>query len=234
MANDSRKRILIVDDEPKLVRLLKVNLESLGFEVSGVLNAKDGLAAVQMDPPDLILLDIALPDGDGFELCSTIREFSDVLIIMLTAKSREADKLLGFRCGADDYITKPFSTVELLARVQAVLKRRSPEQWDDEAQISCSDVLINLVQRRVFKGDREIRLTSTEYSLLRELALNSGKVLLHAELLSRVWGTEYQNELEYLRAYTRHLRRKIEDDPGNPVLIRSVPGVGYCLSTGQE
>jgi len=226
-------KVLVIDDEPRLVRLLKANLESSGYRVASALNAHDGIEAVGEESPDLVLLDVALPDGDGFSVCRRIREFSDVPIIMLTARSREGDKLEGFHSGADDYVTKPFSSPELMARVKAVMKRRGAKDKQEKTEVSVGDIHINFVQRRVHKGGHEIRLTNIEYSLLHELAINSGKVLLHSELLSRVWGTEYKDELEYLRAYIRHLRRKIEDDPGNPTIIKSVPGIGYTFATDE-
>jgi two-component system, OmpR family, KDP operon response regulator KdpE len=227
-------KILVVDDEPKIVRLLRANLESVGFPVLTAMTVADAMTAIEMESPDLVILDVMLPDGDGFTLCRHIREFSDVPVIMLTAKAREGEKLEGFRSGADDYVTKPFSSAELIARVNAVLKRRDNRQSKPQTSIQIGDITINFSQRKVFKSGVEVKLTSTEYSLLHYLAENAGRVMLHEELLGQVWGPEYKEELDYLRAYVRHLRRKIEDDPSNPRIIISSPGIGYSVASPES
>jgi two-component system KDP operon response regulator KdpE len=230
MTGHETAKILVIDDEPKLVRLLRANLESVGYTVVYALCAEEGLNAVVQHEPDLVILDIMLPDEDGYSVCHKIREFSNVPVIMLTARAGEADKLAGFGSGADDYVTKPFSSAELLARVRALLKRTSRQKSDAPVEdMTIGDLSIKFSQRKVFKGEEEIKLTPIEYSLLYSLGSNAGRVMLHSELLSRVWGPEYKDEVEYLRAYIRHLRKKIEPDPSNPRLILSSPGIGYSF-----
>ncbi len=223
--------ILLVDDEPQLLRLVRSNLELAGYRVFTALDARTALKLVDTEVPDLIILDIMLPEMDGYELCRRIREFSSVPIIMLTAKVEDSDKVRGLKLGADDYLTKPFSVQELLARIEAVLRRtHSPEEAKSPHTFTCGDVSADFVQRRVTVRGREVSLTLTEYKLLSQLISNAGRVLLHRELLTRVWGAEYQDELEYLRAYIRHLRQKIEEDPNQPKYIISKPGIGYVFT----
>jgi len=224
--------ILIVDDEPRLVRLVREVLQAVGYRVVVAGDGKTALEVAVLEQPDLVLLDILLPrDMDGYEVCRRLREFSDVPIIMLTAKAREADKLKGFDVGADDYLTKPFSSKELIARVRAVLRRsKYPEEVKTKANFVCGELTINYAQRRVFMRGQEISLTATEYELLRQLALNANCVMLHEQLLTAVWGPEYRNDIDYLRAYIRYLRRKIEPDQTNPRYLITIPGVGYMLT----
>jgi len=228
--------ILIVDDEPKLVHLVKEILTATNFSV---LSAATGEAAIEMialEQPDLIVLDIALQGKfDGFDVARRVRTFSDVPIVMLTAKVRESDLLQGFDAGADDYLTKPFSAKELLARIRAVLKRARYEAIaPTQASIKCGVLHIDLARRRVVVDGQAARLTRTEYNLLHELAIHPNQVLLHEQLLTAVWGFEYRNDLEYLRAYIRYLRRKLEADPSQPQLIVTHPGVGYMLVCAEE
>lgn len=228
----SKQQILVVDDEPKLVRLVWEVLTATGFDVIATSNGREAVQQVALEMPDLVLLDIVLADDlDGYEVARQVREFSDVPIIMLTARVEEADLLRGFDAGADDYITKPFSAKELLARVRAVLKRSSHEEAGAEigSEILCGDLQIDLARRRVIKGGEVIHLTRTEFNLLRELAIHRNQVLLHDQLLVAVWGAEYRNDLDYLRAYIRYLRRKLETDPKNPEHIITQQGVGYML-----
>ncbi len=223
--------ILLVDDEPQLLRLVRSNLELAGYRVFTALDARTALQLVDTEMPDLIILDIMLPEMDGYELCRRIREFSPVPIIMLTAKVEDSDKVRGLKLGADDYLTKPFSVQELLARIEAVLRRsHSPEETKPQHTFTCGGVSADFVQRRVMVRGKEVSLTLTEYKLLSQLISNAGRVLLHRELLTRVWGAEYQDELEYLRAYIRHLRQKIEEDPNQPKYIISKPGIGYVFT----
>ena len=224
--------IMVVDDEPRLVRLVRGVLEAVGYRVVAAGDGETALEMVALEQPALVLLDILLPHGmDGYEVCRRLREFSDTPVIMLTAKAREADKLKGFDVGADDYLTKPFSSMELIARVRAVLRRiRHPEEVGATADFACGALSINFAQRRVFIGGREVFLTSTEYALLRELALNSNRVVPHRQLLATVWGPEYVDEIDYLRAYIRYIRRKIEPDSSQPQYIVNRPGSGYMLA----
>ena len=185
---------------------------------------------VALEQPELVLLDILLGSGpNGYEVCRRIREFSDVAVIMLTAKATEADILSGFDAGADDYLTKPFSAKELIARVQAVLRRTQRPEDAITSNFICGDLEINFAQRSVEVRGAPATLTRTEYELLYRLARNPGCVLSHAELLTDVWGAEYRDDVDYLRAYVRYLRKKLEVDPANPRYIVTSPGVGYML-----
>jgi two-component system KDP operon response regulator KdpE len=227
----NKERILLVDDEPKLVHLVREVLTATGYEVLVASNGEHAVEMVALEQPNLVLLDIVLTGGmDGYEVAHRIREFSDIPIVMLTAKVREADLLRGFDAGADDYITKPFSSKELLVRMRAILRRSKGEMIPSaEAEIVCGELKIDLARRQVTIRDDKVNLTPTEYSLLHELAVHCNQVLLHDYLLSKVWGPEFRNDIDYLRAYIHHLRQKIELDPANPKIIMRCPGVGYIL-----
>ena len=223
--------ILLVDDEPKLIHLVREVLGATGYKVLTACSGEHAIEMAALEQPDLILLDIILSGSiTGYDVARRIREFSNVPIIMLTARVRESDKLHGFESGADDYITKPFSSKELLARIRAVLKRAHGEPAGPaKPEIVCGDLRIDLTRRQVFVAGREVHLTPTEYSLLHELAVHANQVLLHEQLLTAVWGPEYRNDIDYLRAYIRYLRQKIETTPANPKIILRCPGVGYML-----
>ncbi len=225
-----KTKILVVDDEPRVLRLVSEILKTGGFQVLALGSGRTVVETVAVEQPDLVLLDVLLGDGpSGFEVCRRIREFSDVGIIMLTAKATESDILAGFEAGADDYLTKPFSAKELIARVQAVLRRTQRPEEAVTASLVCGDLEINFARRSVTVRGQPVSLTRTEYELLYQLARNAGCVLSHADLLTRVWGPEYRDDVDYLRAYIRYLRKKLEPDPGNPQLILTSPGVGYML-----
>jgi two-component system KDP operon response regulator KdpE len=190
---------------------------------------------IAIEQPNLVLLDILLEGQDGYQICKRVREFSDVPIIMLTARVTEADMLAGFDAGADDYITKPFSSKELIARVRAVLNRA----WKSVMPITCSeiecgDISIDLSRRCVKVADVEVYLTATEYNLLYQLASNHDHVMLHEQLLTEVWGPEYRDDVDYLRSYIHYLRKKLERDPSRPKMIINIQGVGYMLTTSYE
>jgi two-component system KDP operon response regulator KdpE len=227
----SETRILVVDDEPKLVRLVREVLTATGYSVLSTGNGEAAIEMAAIEQPDLVLLDIVLAGAiDGYEVARRVREFSDVPIIMLTAKARESDLLRGFDTGADDYLTKPFSSKELLARVRAVLKRTRQELAAHvEVEIACGELHIDLARHRVTVSGHEVHLTATEYKLLHELAAHHDQVLLHEQLLTAVWGAEYRDDLDYLRAYIRYLRQKLEADPTHPKLLVTSPGTGYML-----
>jgi two-component system, OmpR family, KDP operon response regulator KdpE len=231
-----KDRILIVDDEPKLVHLVREVLSAAGFDVLAAFSGENAIEMVAMEKPDLVLLDIVLSGpNDGFEIASRIRQFTDIPIIMLTARVREADLLKGFDSGADDYITKPFSSKELLVRIRAVLKRsRGETSAHPESILQCGELLIDQARRRVTVRGKDVQLTPTEYALLHELALHPNHVILHEQLLTAVWGSEYRNDLEYLRAYIRYLRVKLETDPSHPTMILRCQGVGYMLSCNED
>jgi two-component system, OmpR family, KDP operon response regulator KdpE len=226
-------RVMVVEDEPRLLRLVRALLQSEGFEVVAATTGEEALQLAETAALDLVLLDLLLPgDVDGYEVCRRIRESSHVPIIMLTAKAQEHDKLRGFDLGADDYLTKPFSSRELLARVKAVIRRNSLHREPEVAAVvTLGGLTVDLDRRRVTVEGTEVNLTATEYSLLAELAQNAGRVMMHSELLARVWGPEYRDETEYLRTYIRYLRRKIEQDPSHPRYILSRPGIGYYLTS---
>jgi two-component system KDP operon response regulator KdpE len=225
-----RQRVLVADDDPLIQRLVRTHLDRAGFRV---LTAGDGESALDMaaaEQPDLVVLDLMLPGIDGFEVCKRLREFSLVPVVMLTARGEQVDKLRGFEAGADDYLTKPFSPPELLARVRAVLRRVERSGSASAASVvRCGDLTIDFVRRRVLVKDELVKLTPTEFQLLQQLALNAGKVLSHTELLTSVWGPEYRDDRDYLWAYVRHLRRKLEPDQEHPRHILSEPGYGYVL-----
>lgn len=230
-----KTKILVVDDEPRVLRLVSEILRTVGFQVMALSSGRAVAEAVALERPDLVLLDVLLGDGpSGFEVCRRIREFSDVAVIMLTAKATESDILAGFEAGADDYLTKPFSAKELIARVQAVLRRTQRPEETVTASLVCGDLEINFARRSVTLRGQEVSLTRTEYELLCQLARNAGRVLSHDDLLTRVWGPEYRDDVDYLRAYIRHLRKKLESDPANPQLILTSPGVGYMLACSDK
>lgn len=228
--------VLVVDDEPRLVSLVRHVLEAVGYRVVAAMDGRSALEKVAIEQPDLVLLDILLPgEIDGYEVCRRLREFSNVPIIMLTAKAKEEDKITGFDVGADDYLIKPFNSKELVVRVRAVLRRsKSPGQIVTVSDFVCGGLSMNFAQRRVFVRGREVTLTPTEYGLLHQLATNANRVMLHSDLLSQVWGSEYRDEIDYLRAYIRYLRQKIEENPSEPKYIVTMPGVGYMLACPEE
>ena len=220
-------RALLVEDDPNIVDLIRSNLAVRGFDtvVSG--NGEEALRLIETEDPDIVLLDLMLPDADGMELCRRIREHSSVAVIVVSARGGERDKVTALNMGADDYMTKPFSVDELLARITATLRRtrvaRTLEQPD--TIITAGDVSIDLSGQRVTLAGQLIHLTPTEFALLRELAIHRGKLLTHAHLLRRVWGPSYQTETEYLRVYVRRLRAKLADDGAQ--LILTAPRAGY-------
>lgn len=225
------ERILVVEDEPRVVRLVSEILRAVGFQLLLASNGQQALELVALERPDLVLLDLMLPgELDGYEVCRRIREFSTVAIIMLTARAQERDLLRGFEMGADDYLTKPFSAKELVARVKAVLRRSQRPEETSIATWTCGNWEINFAQHRVTVGGQAVALTRTEYALLRELALNANRVMTHHDLLTRVWGPEYRDDVDYLRTYVRHLRRKLEADPAQPRTLVTLAGTGYMLT----
>ncbi|KUK92089.1 MAG: Putative OmpR family two-component system response regulator, partial [Anaerolineaceae bacterium 46_22] len=225
----SRKyRILVVDDERRMVGFIRLNLEQDGFEVIEAYNGTEALDRLRDSLPDLILLDVMMPDIDGFEVLRMIREISQVPVIMLTAKGEEDDKVKGLELGADDYVTKPFSPRELVSRVKAVLRRGSTFEEEDEGAIEVDDRLkIDFGKREVWVDDELVKLRPTEYRLLYHLVQNAGWVLTHDQILTKVWGYEYRDEPHYVRLYINYLRKKIEEDPSDPKYILTERGVGY-------
>ena len=222
-------KILVVDDEPDVVEVVNLcfSLRWPEADVTSAGNAEDALKFVEQDPPDFVLLDLNLPGMDGFSLCKEIRSFSDVPIVMLSARDSEVDKVRGLEMGADDYITKPFSHLELLARVRAVVRRYQQQMPSLGEVFESGHLKIDYASRTVTVNDREVRLTPTEYSLLFHLSRNAGRVLPHQTLLAKVWGREYTDEIDYLKVYIRRLRQKLEGDPETIGHIVSERGVGY-------
>jgi len=229
------EKILVVDDEPRVVRLVNEVLRAIGYQVIAAASGKSAIEMVALEQPDLVLLDIRLPGGpDGYEVCRRIREFSKVPVIMLTARAQEADMLHGFDVGADDYLTKPFSAKELVARLKAVLRRAKRPEEIAGALLTCGDLEIDFARHTVKVRGEQVSLTRTEYALLRQLALNANRVMLHRDLLTEVWGPEYLDDIDYLRAYVRYLRRKLEAESSDPRYILTSPGVGYMLACSEE
>ena len=223
-------RILVVDDEPDLIESVRLGFELQWREIelleSGT--GEDALDRVEQDHPDIVLLDIGLPDVDGFEVLRRIREFSDVPVVMLTARDDAMDKVKGLELGADDYITKPFNHLELMARVKAVLRRLSmPTPTSRAPSFQAGELEVDFAAHEARLHGERLELTPTEYKLLYHLVRNAGHVLQHETLLAKVWGREYVDEVDYLRVYVRRLRDKLGDDPERPRYIRTERGLGY-------
>ena len=220
--------ILVVDDEPRMVQFITMNLELEAFRVVSAFDGYQALEKMTRELPDLVILDIMMPDMDGFETLRKIRKVSAVPVIFLSAKGEEFDRVKGLDLGADDYIAKPFSPRELVSRIRAVLRRLEPVAPALGLPVKVDDDLcINFEQRKVIVRGQEVRLRPTEYRLLYQLVTNAGRLLTHETLLSRVWGPEYRDEDQYVRLYITYLRQKIEDDPKRPKYILNERGIGY-------
>ena len=227
-----KQLILVVDDEPPIIRLVKAKLRADGYAVITAERGQAALAVLEDERPDLVILDVMMPDMDGFETLRRIRLESRLPVIMLTAKSSDRDKVRGLESGADDYLAKPFNPDELSARVAAVLRRSNGTQpVGGRALLRYPGVEIDLERRRVLVDDAEVKLSKTEWELLSQLAGNAGRVMMHAELLSRIWGPEFRDEAHYLRTWVSRLRAKLETDPDRAPLITTFPGIGYRLET---
>jgi two-component system KDP operon response regulator KdpE len=218
---------LIIDDEVQIRRLLRVTLEANGYRVLESAKGQDGLAEAAQRNPDVIILDLGLPDTDGLSVLKRLREWSRAPVLVLSVQEGDVDKVSALDNGADDYMTKPFSTAELLARLRVVQRRVLPEA--DQAVFHSGVLEVDLSSRLVTRKGQEVKLTPTEYSLLRLLVRNAGKVVTHRQILKEVWGPSYGEQTHYLRVYVAHLREKLEDDPARPELILTEPGVGYRL-----
>jgi DNA-binding response OmpR family regulator len=223
-------RILVVDDEPLYLRLLKVNLESEGYEITTARNGEEALEMITQFSPNLIIMDVMMPKMDGISACERIRQFSDVPIILLTARVEEQDRVAGLNIGADDYVTKPFSATELVARVKAILRRTGDRSDSKESRIfTHANLRIDIAKAEVWKDDRQIYLSATEYKLLLHFVHECGKVLTAEQLLVATWGPSYKEEKEILWVSIARLRQKLEDDPHNPVHIVTRTGLGYQM-----
>ena len=221
-------RVLVVDDEPQIVRGLRVVLRNAGFQVDSAGTKEEALDALSHRPPDAVLLDLVLPDGSGVDVCKQVREWSHVPIVVVSAVGDEREKVRALDAGADDYVTKPFGSQELAARLRAVLRRASDN--GSEPAIEIGDLVIDVADRRVRRGDETIHLTPIEFDLLRVLAQNRGRLVTHRQLLHAVWGPAYGEETHYLRVHVAHIRQKIELDPSRPRYVITEPGVGYRLA----
>jgi len=223
-----RRRILVVDDEERMIRFIRMNLEHDGFQVVEAFNGRQAIQKLRDSTPDLILLDVMMPDLDGFEVLETIREGSSVPVIMLTAKGEEDDRVRGLELGADDYITKPFSPREMVSRVKAVIRRTEGAGGSMHDLIEVDDRLkIDFDRREVWLEGKLVKLRPTEYRLLYHLVQNAGWVVTHDQILTKVWGYEYRDEPHYVRLYINYLRQKLEKDPASPKYILTERGVGY-------
>ena len=223
----SEPLVLGVDDEAGILRLVKLELTAQGFRVITASNGRDALVLIEEQRPDIILLDVVMPDLSGFELLRSIRERWHTPVIMVTARDREVDKVRGLAAGADDYIVKPFGADELGARIRAVLRRATGIDVDEV--VVSGRIQVDLGRRLVKRDGEDVALTRTEWLLLQYLAANPGKVILNSELLSKVWGPEYRDDLQYLRVWVSRIRQKIEPEPGNPSIIITRPGIGYMF-----
>lgn len=219
--------ILVIDDESQIRRMLRLSLEAHGYQVREATTAQEGLQQASLARPDVIILDLGLPDMDGLNALKKLREWSQTPVIVLTVKDTEQDKIDLLDAGADDYVTKPFSMGELLARLRTALRHSLPDS--PEGTLQAGNLIIDFAKRLTKKDGKELKLTPTEYSLLRFLAKHTGKVVTHKQIINELFGAQPQPDQSYLRVYVLQLRRKIEDDPSNPKLLVTEPGVGYRL-----
>jgi DNA-binding response OmpR family regulator len=226
--------ILAVDDEAGILRLIKLELTSQGFRVVVANDGEEALRLAEQQRPDIVVLDILMPDMTGLEVMRRLRERSQVPVILLTGKDHDEDKVRGLELGADDYLVKPFNPDELSARVRAVLRRSVSPGSGTGSTVTVGNIEIDLNRRLVKKDGTVIALTRTEWMLLQHLATNAGRVMLNAELLSKVWGPEYRDDLQYLRVWISRLRSKLEADPSKPQIIKTLPGIGYLLDAENE
>jgi two-component system, OmpR family, KDP operon response regulator KdpE len=232
MSDQIKPSVLVVDDELQIRRLLRVCLEGNGYRVVEAVNGQEALTEVAQRRPDLVVLDLGLPDMDGVSVLKRLREWSQIPVVVLSVKDREEDKIAALDHGADDYVTKPFATGELLARLR-VAQRHSARQAESSI-FRLGALEVDFTARRVKLDRKEIQLTATEYSLLKMLVQHAGRVLTHRQILREVWGPNYEEQTHYLRVYIAHLREKLESDPAAPCLIRTEPGIGYRFAEASK
>jgi len=218
---------LVIDDEVQIRRLLRVVLESADYQVHEAETAAQGLTDAATRRPDVVLLDLGLPDSDGVNVLRRLREWSQVPVIVLSVRDDEEGKVAALDAGADDYVTKPFSSAELLARLRAAQRKTRPEE--ETSRFKSGDLIVDLTARVVTRAGHEVKLTATEYALLRLFVRHAGRVLTHRQILREIWGPKSEEHRQYLRVYVTHLRQKIERDPAAPELIKTEPGIGYRL-----
>jgi two-component system KDP operon response regulator KdpE len=227
--------ILLVDDEPQMRRFLRVTLQSQGYELAEADTGQDGLSQAATRNPDVVLLDLGLPDMDGLEVLARLREWSKVPVIVISAREQEQDKIRALDSGADDYLIKPFGAGELLARIRVAIRHRFVQQGgQNEPVFVLDDMRVDLNKRQVFLKDAEIHLTPIEYKLLSYLIRHAGKVVTHKQLLREVWGAAYAEQMHYVRVYMGMLRHKLEEDPACPRFFINEPGIGYRLRSGVD
>ncbi len=220
-------RVLVIDDEPQILRAMRTILSARQFEVVTASRGEEGLALAAANPPDVIVLDLSLPDMDGIEVCGRLREWTQVPIIVLSVRDSERDKVAALDKGADDYLTKPFGIEELLARIRVALRHSVHQQGGKKTVVSAVGVSIDLANHVVTRDGEEVKLTATEFKLLAYLAMHAGRVLTHQAILAYVWDPAEIDHIEYLRVYMRQLRKKLERDPEQPEFLLTEPGVGY-------
>jgi two-component system KDP operon response regulator KdpE len=219
--------ILVIDDEPQILRALRTILTARDFRVSTASTGEEGLALAAAAQPDLIILDLSLPDMDGVQVCRSLREWTQTPVVVLSVRDSERDKVLALDMGADDYVTKPFGIDELLARIRVALRHSAPLQTRQKTVVRAGALEVDLVRMAVRRSGEEVKLTATELRLLAYLAANAGRVLTHRSILSHVWDPADADHVEYLRVFIRQLRKKLEDDPEQPQHILTEPGIGY-------
>ena len=223
-------RVLVVDDEPRIIKFLNLRLKASGYEVLSADNGLDALEQLQAAEPDLLVLDVVMPGMDGFETLKQVRALSSLPVIILSAKEDSIDKIKGLKLGADDYLSKPFSPDELMARIEAIKRRLAPSQGRKDVEfINLEHVTINLKRHLIIVNGEEIPLTRIEWILLSELVQHAGKLLLYGDLLTKVWGPEYRDDVQILRTWISRLRNKIEKDSRHPTIIRTIPKTGYII-----
>ncbi len=220
-------RVLVIDDEPQILRAMRTILTAKQFEVTTASRGEEGLALAAANPPDVIVLDLSLPDMDGIQVCARLREWTQIPIIVLSVRDNERDKVAALDKGADDYLTKPFGIEELLARIRVALRHSVQSQGSKKTIITAGTLSIDLANHVVTRNSEEVKLTATEFKLLAYLAANAGRVLTHQAILSHVWDPADADHIEYLRVYMRQLRKKLENDPEQPEFLLTEPGVGY-------
>jgi len=235
MTSDAKELVLLIEDEPQMRRFLRITLQSQGYRLVEAGTAQEGLVQAATRKPDLILLDLGLPDLDGLDAIKKLREWTPTPVIVISAREQEQDKIRALDSGADDYLTKPFNAGELLARIRVALRHAAKKNLDQGEPVFVLDRLrVDLAIRRAYLDDKEVHLTPIEYKLLTVLIRHAGKVITHRQLLTEVWGPAQANEVQYLRVHMTHLRHKLELDPARPKMLMNEPGVGYRLKYDPE
>ncbi|MBI1856530.1 MAG: response regulator transcription factor [Chloroflexi bacterium] len=230
----NQPHILVIDDEPQILRALRTILSEKGFEVTVANRGEEGLALAAANPPDIIILDLGLPDMDGIEVCARLREWTQTPIIVLSVRDTERDKVAALDKGADDYLTKPFGIEELLARVRVALRHSTRARGAQTSLVKAGPLTIDLAWHHVTRSGEDVKLTATEFKLLAYLAANRGRVLTHKSILTHVWDPADADHTEYLRVYMRQLRKKLEADPNHPQYILTEPGIGYRFLADED